>query len=1675
MTPPDLVPDSLVQVLRERAEQRPEQPVYHSLARGADAPVRVLTFGGLDRQARAIAVALRDRCPSAGRALLPYPPGLDFVVGFFGCLYAGVVPVPVYPPNPTRLERTLPRLEAIAADAEAAVLLSTAPVLSFAEPLLGDRPNLGGLACIATDEVDASSADSWCRPDIDPHTPALIQYTSGSTSAPKGVMLSHANVIANCRQMLEKIDADPRAGSRFVSWLPLYHDFGLITSVLYTAWSGGQSWLMSPIDFISDPLSWLEAIGKYRGTISAVPNFALDLCVRRARPDRLSGLDLSSLRLSLCGGEPVSQQTLERFTTTFAPYGLRPDCLFPAYGMAECTVVATAGRLGRPWRHRRVEADLLARGQWRHAAPTSGRSPQSREPQRTRSQDMVGSGAAMAGTRVLIVDPDTHHPCPPGRVGEIWVSGPQVGLGYWNRPEESERVFRARLEGDERPYLRSGDLGVLDDGELFVTGRRKDVIFVAGRTIYPQDIERTVGEADGSLRPGAAAAFGVARDGTEEIVVVQEAGRRCVGGDPTAVCEAISQAVHAEHALPVSRVVLIAPGSIPKTSSGKIQRSASKAALEAGELTVVTDWRPSERRRSSDRVKPPARTGPPRQPQVCVIGAGPAGLTAAFALQQRGYERITIVERGDRVGGRTTDFADPTGGYYGDVFLGSDRYTTIRTLADRVGAAPMFEDPSVASTSPAHDQRLAQRFLWTPERITSVEEHLRFTTAHADPSNHDVALSELLTMSGYGFPAEVCLPYFRLLGSVAPPTSHEPARFHLRPGFFPELWQRLARHLTDRPGTQLLLRTEVTGVRVEPPGGGDGPLVRVHTTTSPDGSLFDRVLVASLPKDALRFLDAQDYTAAHGLFGKVKYNDYAVTAFTATGLAGNRYVLRENFEPARRGHVMAVHRRGDIWYALQYDGPKTDPQDCLADDVATLGGTVDEVLLHRRLPFFPHVSDGALASGFYRELEELQGRSNTFFLGALPGFDLTESVARHATALIEDRFAPYGESAEANATTDAGDDNEGQVERWGQLVGRFPAVPPQLPGLLPRYFRLRGSEQVHFTPALDESVMRGVLEIDADPAINGPLRSGPWAMSGELPVAASLMSVPNPDSRYDPIFMWALKMNVPADCPSGTHGAVSRGMPKELWLLFTTLPTVFPLTLRWPCELMEGLLNGDVDHHMEFDDGGKARQRIGNPLLAPFDTSGGMIFESPAEVGVLHLVPRRNDAHEEIHDASRAMAAVRPHLLRGEAAFDLMIQARPKNTLPFVGADMQRDDWVKWNESVPWSTRDHPLRKLGTLTFPVQDVDSQDRDDLGLTAAGASMAYHTPWTEPTQLLPPLMRACRGIAQLPQPVTQAEFRRTGRRSSIEEMLVSRVREVSGVSVDRTSNLVDLGLASVELVQLAQYVQAVLHVDVPATMLIDLPDIGSAVNYLEAVMEGRPFVPERRIRTILLRAGQRASDAGPESAPTTVCCFPPIVGSGDVYRALSAELGSAVLLRTMNNLLFYQEVVTDLMLPQMGQEYADEIQRQQPEGPYHLLGYSFGGLLAYETAHVLTRRGAQISTLVCLDGPAPHSLATLVEINKGRVDPDTLTGRMITAAIAGGADYIPPRLDRSIHLVRARDDKVFGLQDRTLGWAAAGVRTVLHEVPGDHLSMMKRPGVAEVSGIVRALLTADVPSA
>ncbi len=603
---------SLVHVLRDRARRQRDAEGYLFLAQGEEASER-LTWGELDRRARTIAARLTGI--GAERALLLYPPGLEFVAAFFGCLYAGTAAVPTYPPGG---RRNLPRLAALAADSRPGAILTTAKLAAGDLGAASEVPELAGLPTVATDELDAALAEGWRSPRVGPEDIAFLQYTSGSTALPKGVRVTHANLMHN--QEAIRRGFGQSAGSVIVGWLPLYHDMGLIGNVLQPLYVGARCILMSPIAFLQRPRRWLEAIDRFRATTSGGPDFAFDLCVERVPEAERAGLDLSSWRLAFNGAEPVRAATLERFSAAFASCGFRREAFHPCYGLAEATLFVSGGEPGAaPVVREFAVADLE-----RHR-PRAGRAPGERRAAReggpVPARRLVGCGRPWGGQEVAIVDPDAGRRLAPGEVGEIWIAGPSVAAGYFGRGGD-EPTFSGRLTGNERPYLRTGDLGFFDDGELFVTGRLKDLIILRGRNLYPQDLEQSVATGHPALVAAGGAAFAVDLGDEERLVVVHEIARRREAEAGEAV-EAALAAVAEEHAARAWEVVVIRQGTLPRTSSGKVRRRACREAWLAGELTVLARRGPARDRgaeRSGDTAAGDAeRPGQPTREELSVL------------------------------------------------------------------------------------------------------------------------------------------------------------------------------------------------------------------------------------------------------------------------------------------------------------------------------------------------------------------------------------------------------------------------------------------------------------------------------------------------------------------------------------------------------------------------------------------------------------------------------------------------------------------------------------------------------------------------------------------------------------------------------------------------------------------------------------------------------------------------------------------------------------------------------------------------------------------------------------------------------------------------------------------------------------------------------------------------
>lgn len=568
---------TLVELLRWRALEQGDEQAAAFLDDEHDAVGR-LSYAALDERARAIAALLGQRAGVGARALLLYSPGLDFVAAFFGCLYAGIVAVPAYPPRP----RTLARLQAIVDDAQPAVVLTTTDVRDLVQPMLTEAPDFPALPWLTTDDLAPGLAADWRDLQITADHLAFLQYTSGSTSAPRGVMVSHGNLIHNSHMIHHAFETRPDQPG--VIWLPLYHDMGLIGGVLQPIFAGFPLTLMSPLTFLQRPFRWLQAISQLRAVISGGPNFAYDLCVRKITPEQRATLDLSTWHMAFSGAEPVRAETIERFTAAFAPSGFRREAWYPCYGLAEATLFVTGVRKSEPPRYATVSAPALE--QRTVALAADGAAGDTRT--------LVSCGTAWLDQEVAIVNPDTEARCPAAAVGEIWVSGPSVAQGYWGRLEDSERVFRARIAGeaDGRTWLRTGDLGFLQDNQLYVAGRIKDLIIIDGRNHYPQDIEATLEMAHPALRANASAAFSVEMDGEEKLVVVAELEREHMPGRPGAaspeqLTAAARRVIAEQHTVQLHELVLIRTGYIPKTTSGKIQRHACQRGYLDGTLNRV--------------------------------------------------------------------------------------------------------------------------------------------------------------------------------------------------------------------------------------------------------------------------------------------------------------------------------------------------------------------------------------------------------------------------------------------------------------------------------------------------------------------------------------------------------------------------------------------------------------------------------------------------------------------------------------------------------------------------------------------------------------------------------------------------------------------------------------------------------------------------------------------------------------------------------------------------------------------------------------------------------------------------------------------------------------------------------------------------------------------------------
>ena len=554
---------SMVELLGYRAAEQPDDPAYILLSdRGRE--YTAISFAELDRRARRLGARLSERAEPGDRALLLFPNGIDFMVAFFGCLIAGIIAVPMMLP---RRQSARDSSDSIVADCAPRIGLATAALLSGGRVDIAGR--FGSLDWLTADELATEAKAPATRdfPAIGADDLAFLQYTSGSTSQPNGVMVSHGNLLANLG-MMRAAFGNTRA-STYVSWTPLYHDMGLIINVLASLYTGALCVLMSPVAFVQRPLLWLRTISNYRAEVSVGPNFAFDLCVDRYRAEDVAGIDLSWWKLALNASETVRAETIRRFAATFEPHGFSSSAMYPAYGMAEATVLISAGDRGAGPVIRAVSRVGL---QKHRAAPP---------PDEADTQEVVGCGRTLPGEELIIVDPESRRKLSPGAIGEIWATGPNVALGYWQKPDATAASFAARLAeaDDDQFWLRTGDLGFLDEaGEVFITGRIKEIVIIRGVNHYPQDIEHTVQRCHPALRRHGGAAFAInAAGGIEKLIVVQEVERTYRNRiEPAEIAARIREAIVLEHDIVPYEIALLRPGALPKTTSGKIQRALAR-------------------------------------------------------------------------------------------------------------------------------------------------------------------------------------------------------------------------------------------------------------------------------------------------------------------------------------------------------------------------------------------------------------------------------------------------------------------------------------------------------------------------------------------------------------------------------------------------------------------------------------------------------------------------------------------------------------------------------------------------------------------------------------------------------------------------------------------------------------------------------------------------------------------------------------------------------------------------------------------------------------------------------------------------------------------------------------------------------------------------------------------
>lgn len=559
---------TLVEMLNFRVRVHPNRVVFTFDAGITGSTVETITYDQLDIRARAIAAHLQQSGANNKPVILIFDCGIEFIFSFFGCIYSGAIPVPLYPPFSTK---QLDRLLSIVQNCGASTVLVTSALLDSINKIDMGVSTTSKMNWLEVNSVNDSNASHWQEPAITDESIALLQYTSGSTGKPKGVLLSHANLLSNFQMISKAMNANE--SDIMVSWLPMYHDMGLIGAILHSIYSGMQTVFMPPATVVR-PFRWLSAISKYRGTATVAPNFAYDFCVHRIKQDEIKQLDLSSLRVAFNGAEPIHASTLKNFHERLRSANLRDDIFLPCYGLAEATLIVSGRDMSRPIKLKRADLDALSNHRIVETESTF------------RSKVFVGCGYACSGVKIRIVDPNTGIECSFGNVGEVCLKGPSISCGYWNDPEYAEESL---INDAGQTYLRTGDLGFLDEeGELFITGRIKDLIIIRGKNYHPQDLEYIAQSSHPFIEHLPSAAFSIDTDsGDERVILLQEMKKSVDHTTRIAIATAISEAINREEGIQVSEITFISQNSLVRTSSGKIRRHEMRSRYLQDKLSRI--------------------------------------------------------------------------------------------------------------------------------------------------------------------------------------------------------------------------------------------------------------------------------------------------------------------------------------------------------------------------------------------------------------------------------------------------------------------------------------------------------------------------------------------------------------------------------------------------------------------------------------------------------------------------------------------------------------------------------------------------------------------------------------------------------------------------------------------------------------------------------------------------------------------------------------------------------------------------------------------------------------------------------------------------------------------------------------------------------------------------------